>query len=76
MQEIIVAALRRELDGYLNRGRLDRARQVVDQMALLGCDVSEVLSRLASTVPPEEGLPSKKPVKKAAVRKAPKRGNN
>ena len=76
MQEIIVAALRRELDGYLNRGRLDRARQVVDQMALLGCDVSEVLSRLASTVPPEEGLPSKKPAKKAAVRKVSKRGDN
>jgi hypothetical protein len=69
MQEIIVAALRRELDGYLNRGRLD-------QMALLGCDVSEVLSRLASTVPPEEAsTPKKKPVKKAAVRKVA-RGNN
>lgn len=77
MQEIIVAALRRELDGYLNRGRLDRARQVVDQMALLGCDVSEVLSRLASTVPPEEAsTPKKKPVKKAAVRKVEKRGDH
>ena len=76
MQEILVAALRRELDGYLTRGRLDRARQVVDQMALLGCDVSEVLSRLASTVPPEEALPVKKPAKKAAVKKASPRGNN
>lgn len=75
MQEILVAALRRELDGYLTRGRLDRARQVVDQMALLGCDVSEVLSRLASTVPPEEAS-TLKPAKKAAARKAPKRGNN
>lgn len=72
MKELIEAALRRELDGYVRRGRVDRARQVVDQLVLLGCDVSEVLSRLASTVPPEEGLPSKKPVKKAAVRKAKK----
>lgn len=76
MKEIIEAALRRELDGYVRRGRVDRAKQVVDQLVLLGCDVSEVLSRLASAVPPEEGLPKKKPVKKAAVRKAPKRGNN
>lgn len=76
MNDLLVAALRRELDGYLQRGRLDRAQQVVDQMVLLGCDVSDYLSRFSSTVPPEEGLPSKKPVKKAAVRKAPKRGNN
>ena len=73
MQEILVAALRRELDGYITRGRLDRAKQVVDQMALLGCDVSEVLSRLASTVPPEEAsIPAKKPAKKAAARKVKK----
>lgn len=76
MKEIIEAALRRELDGYVRRGRVDRARQVVDQLVLLGCDVSEVLSLVSSTVPPEEGLPKKKPVKKAAIRKAPKRGDN
>lgn len=77
MNEILVAALRRELDGYLRRGRIDRARQVVDQMVLLGCDAQEFLSSLASTVPPEEAAKPKKPaVKKAAVRKAPKRGNN
>jgi len=76
MQDLLVAALRRELDGYLNRGRLDRAQQVVDQMVLLGCDVSEVLSRLASTVPAgEASTPKKKPAKKAGVRKAT-RGNN
>ena len=75
MKEIIEAALRRELDGYVRRGRVDRARQVVDQLVLLGCDVSEVLSLVSSTVPPEEGLPKKKPVKKAAVRKVA-RGNN
>lgn len=73
MKDLIVAALRRELDGYINRGRLDRAQQVVDQMVLLGCDVSEVLSRLASTVPAEEAsTPAKKPAKKAAVRKVKK----
>lgn len=73
IQETLVAALRRELDGYITRGRLDRAKQVVDQMALLGCDVSEVLSRLASTVPPEEAFtPAKKPAKKAAARKVKK----
>lgn len=73
MQDLLVAALRRELDGYINRGRLDRAQQVVDQMVLLGCDVSEVLSRLASTVPAEEAsTPTKKPAKKAAVRKVKK----
>ena len=77
MNDLLVAALRRELDGYLQRGRLDRAQQVVDQMVLLGCDVSEVLSRVSSTVPPEEGLPTKKkPVKKAAVRKVEKRGDH
>jgi len=75
MKELLEAALRRELDGYIRRGRVDRARQVVDQLVLLGGDVSEVLSRLASTVPPEEALPVKKPVKKAAVRKVA-RGNN
>jgi hypothetical protein len=64
MKHLIEAALRRELDGYVRRGRVDRAQQVVDQLVLLGCDVSEVLSRLASTVPSEEGLPAKKPVKK------------
>ena len=72
MQDLIVAALRRELDGYINRGRLDRAQQVVDQMVLLGCDVSEVLSRLASTVPAEEASTPKKPAKKAAIRKVKK----
>lgn len=73
MKNFYVEALRRELDGYLNRGRLDRARQVVDQMVLLGCDVSEFLSRLeASTVPAGEASTPKKAVKKAAVRKAKK----
>ncbi len=76
MKELLEAALRRELDGYIRRGRVDRARQVVDQLVLLGCDVSDTLSRLASTVPLEEGLPSKKPAKKAAVRKVSKRGDN
>lgn len=76
MKTFIEAALRRELDGYIRRGRVDRARQVVDQLVLLGCDVSDTLSRLASTVPPEEGLPAKKPVKKAAARKVSKRGDN
>jgi pentatricopeptide repeat protein len=71
MKELIEAALRRELDGYVRRGRVDRARQVVDQLVLLGCDVSEVLSRLSSTVPAEEGFTSK-PAKKAAVRKVKK----
>lgn len=76
MKELLEAALRRELDGYVRRGRVDRAQQVVDQLVLLGCDVSEVLSRVSSTVPPEEGLPTKKKtVKKAAVRKVA-RGNN
>lgn len=71
--EIIAAALRREFDGYIRRGRIDRARAVVDQMVLLGCDVSEVLSSIASTVSPEEAAPSpQKPAKKAAVRKAKK----
>jgi pentatricopeptide repeat protein len=74
MKELIVAALRRELDGYIRRGRLDRARQVVDQMVLLGSDVSEYLSALdSSTVPPEETAnPEAKPAKKAAARKARK----
>lgn len=77
MKELLEAALRRELDGYVRRGRVDRAQQVVDQLVLLGCDVSEVLSRLASTVPPEEGSTTKKkPVKKAAVRKVEKRGDH
>lgn len=76
MKEIIEAALRRELDAYVRRGRVDRAQQVVDQLVLLGCDVSEVLSRVSSTVPSEEGLPKKKPVKKAAVRKVEKRGDH
>jgi pentatricopeptide repeat protein len=71
MKELIEAALRRELDGYVRRGRVDRARQVVDQLVLLGCDVSEVLSRLSSTVPAEEGF-TPKPAKKAAVRKVKK----
>jgi pentatricopeptide repeat protein len=70
MKDLIVAALRRELDGYIRRGRFDRARQVVDQMVLLGCDVSEFLAKLdPSTVPPEEAV-KPKPVKKAAARKA------
>jgi len=74
MKELLVAALRRELDGYIRRGRLDRARQVVDQMVLLGSDVSEYLSALdSSTVPPEEAAnPEPKPAKKAAARKARK----
>lgn len=77
MKAFIEAALRRELDGYIRRGRVDRAQQVVDQLVLLGCDVSDTLSRLASAVPPEEGSPSaKKPAKKAAVRKVSKRGDN
>ena len=72
MKDLLVAALRRELDGYIRRGRLDRARQVVDQMVLLGSDVSEYLSALdSSTVPPEETA-TPKPVKKAA-RKASKK---
>ena len=76
MNELLVAALRRELDGYLTRGLEDRARQVVEQMVLLGCDVTEVLSRFSSTVPAEEAsTPKKKPAKKAAVRKA-SRGNH
>jgi len=74
MKDLLVAALRRELDGYIRRGRLDRARQVVDQMVLLGSDVSEYLSALdSSTVPPEEAAnPAAKPAKKAAARKARK----
>jgi hypothetical protein len=72
MKEILVAALRRELDGYIRRGRTVRARQVVDQLVLLGCDVSEYLHSLASSVSPEEDSP--KP-KKPAARKAT-RGNN
>ncbi len=72
MKDLLVAALRRELDGYIRRGRLDRARQVVDQMVLLGSDVSEYLSALdSSTVPPEEAA-TPKPVKKAE-RKASKK---
>lgn len=75
MNELLAAALRHELDGYIRRGRLDRARQVVDQMVLLGCDVSDYLSSLdSSTVPPGEAstAPKKKttPVKKAAKRLA------
>jgi pentatricopeptide repeat protein len=69
MQELIVAALRRELDGYLRRGRTDRAKQVVDQLVLLGCDVSEYLGSLASSVSPEE---DSTPKKKPATRKAKK----
>ena len=68
MQDLIVAALRRELDGYLRTGRVDRARQVVEQMALLGCDSVP----FESIVPAEEASTSAKPAKKAAPRKAKK----
>lgn len=71
MKDAIIAALRRELDGYVRRGRIDRARLVVDQLVLLGCDVSEFLSDL-STVPPEEAAPAPKAAKKPATRKAKK----
>lgn len=67
MDTPLVAALRRELDGYLRAGKTDRARQVVEQMALLGCDSVP----FESTVPAEEAA-KPKPVKKAAPRKAKK----
>jgi pentatricopeptide repeat protein len=69
MKDFLEAALRRELDGYIRRGRVDRARQVVDQLVLLGCDVSEYLHSLASSVSPEEDSPRPK---KPAARKAKK----
>ncbi len=68
MNPNLVAALRRELDGYLRTGRVDRARQVVEQMALLGCDSVP----FESIVPAEEASILVKPAKKAAPRKAKK----
>ena len=69
LNDALIQALKAELEGYVRRGRDDRAEQVVAQLVALGCE--EFLStKLSSTLSPEGGA---NPKKKPATRKAPKK---
>lgn len=74
----LIDALKKELAGYERRGLHDRARQVMEQLVLLGCDEFLITLKKSSLVPSEEDTPKKaavtivsKVVKKAAPRVIP-----
>lgn len=67
----IIAALEKEARGYINRGLMDRAKQVDEQLVALGR--AGVVTRAASSVASPQRDSTKKPKPKA---KAAKSGDN
>lgn len=55
----LVDALKKELAAYERRGLPDRARQVMEQLVLLGCDEFLITLKNSSLVPSEEDTPKK-----------------
>lgn len=74
MKQLIVDALKKELAEYRRRGLDDRARQVIEQLVILGCEEFLPTLKKASNVPTEDHSSQKptaqivsKPQKKRAV---------
>jgi len=74
MKQLIVDALKKELAEYRRRGLDDRAKQVIDQLVVLGCEEFLPTLKKSSNVPTEDDSPQKptaqivsKPLKKRAV---------
>lgn len=74
MKQFIVDALKKELAEYRRRGLDDRAKQVIDQLVVLGCEEFLPTLKKSSNVPTEDDFALKiastivsKPLKKRAV---------
>lgn len=74
MKQFIVDALKKELAEYRRRGLDDRAKQVIDQLVVLGCEEFLPTLKKSSNVPTEDDFTQKptaqivsKPLKRRAV---------
>lgn len=74
MKQLIVDALKKELAEYRRRGLDDRAKQVIEQLVVLGCEEFLPTLKKSSNVPTEDDSSKKptaqivsKPQKKRAV---------
>jgi hypothetical protein len=57
MKQFIVDALKKELAEYRRRGLDDRAKQVIDQLVVLGCEEFLPTLKKSSNVPAEDDSP-------------------
>jgi hypothetical protein len=69
MTNFLVDALKKELAGYERRGLSERAKQVVEQLVLLGCEDLLPTLKSSSPVPVEEDSPEPPKAVKAQPRK-------
>lgn len=69
MNPFLVDALKAELANYKRRGLDERAKQVIDQLVLLGCEEFLPTLKKSSPVPTEEDTSSPPAAIKAQPRK-------
>ena len=69
MKQLIVDALKKELAEYRRRGLDDRAKQVIDQLVVLGCEEFLPTLKKSSNVPAEDDSFEQRIANKAQPRK-------
>ena len=69
MKQLIVDALKKELAEYRRRGLDDRAKQVIEQLVILGCEEFLPTLKKSSNVPTEDHSFENKIANKAQPRK-------
>ena len=69
MKQFIVDALKKELAEYRRRGLDDRAKQVIEQLVILGCEEFLPTLKKSSNVPTEDHSFENKIANKAQPRK-------